>query len=127
MGLLPVYHANNSSNYLTFFNWGILGVIGSVAGILLAIRKSDYVEVGNTAGKKELWRAIHGLGLGLMAGILSYWMIAGGLFETGSIVPTLNSGSPKDAGLSILWAVASGFSFEKIFDRMISTTIGSSE
>ncbi len=127
MGLLPIIHpdnVNSSDKILSFFNWGLLGAIGAIAAVLLNLRKSDYVEVGNTEGIKELWRTIPGIGLGFLAGTLAYWMIAGGLFTTGSIVPDLSNATLKEIGLSTLWTVASGFYFEKVFDRMVSTTLG---
>lgn len=131
MGLLPILYpinidVDNSSRVMSVFNWGIFGIIGAITAVLLGLRKSDYVEVGNTEGMKELWRTIPGIALGFLAGTLAYWMIAGGLFTSGSIVPNLDIFSLKDTGLSVLWAVASGFCFEKVFDRVVSTTVGSS-
>ena len=127
MGLLLLFHPmyiNGGEQKLSVLNWGIFGIIGAMTAVLLGLRKSDYVEVGNTEGRKELWRTIPGIALGLLAGTLAYWMIAGELFTHGGIVPDLDSSSLKDTGLSILWAVASGFCFEKVFDRMVSTTVG---
>ena len=63
--------------------------------------------------------------LGLVAGILSYGIISGQLLE-GSAVPTIGSDSLADVGLSIVWGMASGFSFERIFERMRSATEGGS-
>ncbi len=129
MSLLPTLHpagVGAEGGALSFLNWGLLGIIGAIIAVLLSLRKSDYVEVGNTEGKKEFWRAFGGTVLGFAAGILAYWMFAGGLFTEGSVVPTLGSSQLRDIGLSIVWAVASGFCFEKVFDRMISTTLGGS-
>lgn len=127
MGLLPIFHPanlNDSDKVISVLNWGVFGIIGAITAVLLSLRKSDYVEVGNTEGRKELWRTIPGIALGLLAGTLAYWMVAGELFKTGSLVPDLDSPLLKDTGLSVLWAVTAGFYFEKVFDRMLSTTMG---
>ena len=86
------------------------------------MRKSNVIEVGNTEGKKELRNAILGTVLGLVAGILTYAMIKGGVLSAGHIIPNLNENLPSNIGLSILWAVASGFCSEKVFDRMRGVT-----
>lgn len=130
MGLLPILHPdirNNPAgveNYLGILNWGLLGICGAITAVLLNLRKSNVVEVGNTEGKKELRNAILGAALGLVAGVLAYAMISGGLLVSGGIVPELVNGKKQDLGLSIIWGIASGFSFEKIFDRMRSATVG---
>lgn len=129
MGLLPILHPstlNSDGSVLGPLNWGILGTIGAIIAVLLSLRKSDYVEVGNTEGKREFWRAFGGTGLGFAAGILTYSMFAGGLFTAGSIVPALQSSLLLDVGLSTVWALASGYCFENVFDRMVSTTLGGS-
>jgi hypothetical protein len=127
MALLPRIHPSvveNADKLLGFLNWGVLGGVGAIAAVLLNLRKADYVEVGNTEGRKELWRTVPGVALGILAGVLAYWMIAGGLISEGSVVPNLKSTCLEDVGISILWAVASGFCFEKVFDRMLTTTVG---
>ncbi|GAG03236.1 unnamed protein product, partial [marine sediment metagenome] len=50
----------------------------------------------------------------------------GGLLQSGTIVPDLKNPEMPDVFLSIIWGIASGFSFEKIFDRMRSSTVGES-
>ena len=123
MGLLPILHPGGG-NYLGILNWGLLGICGAITAVLLNLRKSNLVEVGNTEGRKELRNAILGAALGLVAGVLAYAMISGGLLKPGGLVPELKSDQMSNVGLSIIWGVASGFSFEKIFDRMRSTTVG---
>lgn len=130
MSLLPFLHPVNvtdSDQALGCLNWGLLGVIGAITAVLLNLSKSDYVEVGNTEGKKELWRAFGGTGLGFVAGILAYWTIAGGLFTGGSAVPELGASSLRDIGLSVLWAVAAGYCFENVLDRTLSMTPGANQ
>lgn len=124
MGLLPILHPGIEEKYLSIFNWGMFGICGAISAVLLNLRKSNIVEVGNTEGKKELRNAILGAALGLVAGILAYSMFKGGLFQSGIIVPDLETPEMADVYLSIIWGIASGFSFEKIFDRMRSTTVG---
>ena len=124
-GLLPVLHPSVPAEMdtLTILNWGLLGICGSIAKVLLELKKVDIVEVGNTEGINEVWQAILGTVLGLLAGILSYAMIAGDLIE-GNIVPVIESSSLSNTGLSILWAIASGLCFETIFNRVKASTVG---
>lgn len=130
MALLPFLHPVNvmdSDKALGFLNWGLLGVIGAITAVLLNLSKSDYVEVGNTEGKKELWRAFGGTALGFVAGILAYWTVAGGLVTAGSAVPDLERSSLRDIGLSVLWAVAAGYWFENALDRTLTMTPGANQ
>jgi len=125
MGLLPILHPCDNGT-LIILNWGLLGISGSLTAVLLDLRKSDLVEVGNTEGKKEVRRAILGATLGFVAAVLAYSMISGGML-TGIIVPDLKSVDGRSlevVGLSVVWAITSGFSFERIFDRVRSTTAG---
>jgi hypothetical protein len=126
MGLLPNLHPSvvNDEKVLSILNWALLGISGALTAVLLNLRKSNLVEVGNTEGKKELWRAVLSVALGLVAGILGYSMIAGSILLTGGIVPNISSTLPREIGLSVVWAVASGFYFEAVFDRMLSATLG---
>lgn len=127
MGLLPILHPEGSKA-LGIFNWGLLGISGAITAVLLSLRKSDLVEVGNTEGKKELWRAVLGTGLGLVAGILVYSMIAGGILS-GTMFPAVTffeQQESKDLALSVFWAIASGYSFEWVFDRLRSAMEGRS-
>ncbi len=124
MGLLPVLHPSGDKIILGYFNWGLLGISGAITAILLSLRKTDEVEVGNTEGRKELRNAMLGTALGLVAGMLAYAMISGGLVREGLIIPHIGSKAPEDIGLSTVWAIASGFCFEKVFDRIRSTTFG---
>ena len=85
------------------------------------------MEIGNTAGRKELWRTILGSALGLLAGVLTFAMISGGLLPAGPVVPDVGNLEPKNVGLSIVWAIGSGYSFERVFDRLRSATEGRTE
>jgi hypothetical protein len=122
MGVLPLIHPGICEKNLSIFNWGLLGIAGANTGVLLSLRKSDLVEVGNTEGKKEVRRAILGVGLGLVAGILLYSMIAGELMKGSMFFPNLELPMLRDKGLSIFWGIVSGFSFEWVFERIRSTT-----
>ena len=101
-------------------HWGCLGIAGATTNVLIALRNSDEVEVGNNSGKLELWRIVLGVPLGFIAGILSFAAIKGELLNSGPIVPDLsNPGSP--AYLSVVWAVGSGLALEKVFQRVRNT------
>ncbi len=123
MGLLPIVHPGGDK-VLGVFNWGLLGMSGSITAVLLSLRKSDFVEVGGTEGKKELWRAVLGAALGFIAGILVYSMIAGGVLS-GALFPTIiffEEQESKELALSIFWAITAGYSFEWVFDHLRSAT-----
>ena len=118
LGIIPVIHPNATESVeLGFLSWGLLGTSGSLTAVLLGLRRSDLVEVGNTEGKKEIWRAIIGSALGFVSGILVYSLLAGGLIKEGAAVPHIASGKINDISLMVFWAIGAGFSFEKIFDR----------
>ncbi len=122
MGLLPLTYADNSGSgaRLYFFHWAALGMAGAFAAVLHGFHRSDVVEIGNTDGKRELWRAVHGAVLGLVAGVLTFSTIAGGLISNGSMVPDVEGAALKDIGLAVIWAVGSGFFFERVFERLRS-------
>lgn len=116
MGLTPILHPAGDG-ILGIVNWGFLGVAGSIAAVLHGLYKPkpDLVEVGYTEGGRELGRAGYGVGLGFLAGLVSYSAIQGEVFmERG--VPNLQKPAWVDWGLSILWAIGAGFFFEKIVD-----------
>ncbi|MCY4157949.1 MAG: hypothetical protein OXF66_11095 [Gammaproteobacteria bacterium] len=120
LGLLPVLSnfSDMQSSTLGILDWGFLGAAGAMAGILLGLRNSDEVEVGNTEGEKELWRAVLGIPLGLLSGILAYAALKGGIIKSGAVVPELDDPSASDLALSIVWAVVSGLGLERIFERV---------
>lgn len=119
MGLLPFLHPAGDEKF-GVLDWGLLGISGSLTAVLLSIRNSDVVEVGNTEGRKELWRAVLGATLGFVAGVLIHSIISGGLLSAGAAVPDLASVEPKDISLSILWAFGSGMAFDGILQRVRS-------
>lgn len=119
MGTLPLLHPGASS--IQFYNWGFLGTLGAVAGVLRSLHKSDLVEVGNTLGRQELQRGVRGAAIGFTAGILLYAAIAGGLISERSwIFPELpiREGATRDYYLSIFWPIISGLFFRSLFDRL---------
>ncbi len=125
IGLVPVLHQANPGP-LGVINWAMLGVTGALVGWLRSLHESDVVEVGNTQGKREIWRAVSGTALGFVAGALTYGIIAGGLID-GAAVPGTgpNPLTLTDVGLTIVWGVAAGFSFERVFERVGTATAGS--
>ena len=124
LGLVPVIHPSDPGT-LDVINWAMLGVTGALAGSLRGLHRSDEVEVGNTEGKREIWRAVSGATLGFVAGALTYGVIAGGLVE-GAAVPNAAAtrSAVSDVGLSVVWGVAAGFSFERVFERVRTATEG---
>ena len=123
MGILPLLcsipHPALSCDFrLGVLNWGLLGVAGAIASALMGLWSAEEVEVGYTRGRRELWRAVLGAPLGLLAGILVFSALAGGVIESGSAVPDLKEPEFKDACLSILWAVVAGMGFENVFQRV---------
>ena len=127
MGLVPVLHPSGNG-LLGILNWGLLGVSGALTSTMLALRNSDLVEVGNTEGKKEVWRTVLGTALGFVAGVLTFGIFSGGLLS-GAAIPSVisnnccNTGlTPSDIGLSVVWGVASGLLFERVFERVRGIT-----
>ena len=123
MGVLPILFPVQNSNLpydlrLSVLNWGFLGVAGAIASALIGLRNAKEVEVGYTSGRQELWRALLGAPLGLLAGILVFSAIAGGLIKSGAAVPNLAGPQLHDLYLSIVWAVFAGMGFERVFQRM---------
>ncbi|MCH8343165.1 MAG: hypothetical protein IH983_04170 [Planctomycetes bacterium] len=120
MALLPVLFGLADGRIVL---WGLLGIAGALTAVLLELHKTETIEVGDTEGRQVMVRTMIGAVLGLVAGILSYAIIGGGLLE-GAVVPRLDSSSLRDICLMIVWAMAAGFGFERIFDRMRSATGG---
>ena len=123
MGILPLlYPVDNCSLLcdlrLGILNWGFLGIAGAIAIALLELRKAKEVEVADTAGKQELSRVFLSVPLGLLAGVLVFSALAGGVIESGSAVPDLKEPKFSDACLSIVWAVVAGMGFESVFQRV---------
>ena len=117
MGILPAFYPVENKA-LNIFNWGFLGISGSITSVLLYLYRTNRVEVGNTEGMSALRRAVLGATLGLVAGVLIYSLIVGGVVSDGYLIPNPVSSKLADVSLSILVAFASGFSFERLFDRI---------
>ena len=119
MGLIPVLHPAGEAT-LGLLHWGFLGVCGSLTALLRYFYKSNRVEVGNTEGKNELWRAVIGSTLGFVAGVVIYSIIAGELLS-GNAVPNPDFSLPMDIALSVVWALGSGMFFEGVYERLRSS------
>ena len=126
IALVPVIHPSDPGP-LGVINLAMFGVTGALAGWLRSLHRSDLVEVGNTEGKREIWRTVSGTALGFVAGALTYGIIAGDLVN-GAAVPSAGATrlALQDVGLTIVWGVAAGFSFERVFERVGTATEGSS-
>ena len=120
MGLLPILRPGTPIGIL---NWTFFGVAGALTAVLRGLFRLDVVEVGATEGRAELWRTMIGCILGLMAGVLTYSLVAGGVVES-TLVPEPGSSNLKNVALSILWATASGFWLERTFERVRAATGG---
>ena len=123
MGLLPllcsISHSALACDFrLGVLHWGLLGTAGAITSALVGLWSAEEVEVGYTRGRRELWRTVLGAPLGLLAGILVFSALAGGVIADGSAVPDLKVPKFKDACLSILWAVVAGMGFENVFQRV---------
>ena len=116
MGFLPFVHPSGDVEF-GVLSWALFGAVGALTGVLLSLRKSDVIEVGNTEGRKELSRAVSGSTLGLVAGVVTYSLMTGGLVQ-GPAIPNPNDLEMGNVILTLLWAVGGGFSFERIFERM---------
>ena len=123
MGILPIlWPVQNSTPELNLqlgiLNWSFLGVAGAIVSVLIGLRNAKEVEVGDTSGRQELSRAVLGTPLGLIAGILVFSALAGGLIKSGAVVPNLAMPELSDVYLSIVWAVGAGMGFESVFQRV---------
>ena len=123
MGILPLLCSISDSALVCDFrlgvlHWGLLGAAGAIASALMGLWSAEEVEVGYTRGRRELWRTVLGAPLGLLAGILVFSALAGGVIADGSVVPDLKAPKFKDACLSVLWAVVAGMGFENVFQRV---------
>ena len=117
MGLIPLFF---DSRELSFINWSFLGASGSLCAVLMSLREYNKIEVGDSEGNQEIRRAMYGCVLGLVAGLLSYYLISAEIIR-GSIFPDLTSSDLiKRNALSIIIAFVAGFSFDKFFDKIRS-------
>ena len=124
MGLIPLLYPVHPSN-LDIIHWGLLGSAGALTAVARDFRRSDLIAVGNTYGKKELWRAILGAVLGFIAGLILWAMLKSNLLPNGGLFPDFASNNTKmqsdnlqQVALSVFWAVVAGFSFDRIFDQV---------
>ena len=74
---------------------------------------------------RDLYWSPDGKRLGFVAGVLFYSMIRAGLLS-GSAFPPLDAVQQDEDffAASVFWGIASGFSFEWVFERMRGTTEG---
>lgn len=132
IALIPFFYYSSKYNCsLSILSMAVLGVIGSMTAVLLKLYRmyaSDQPEVGVTKGRVQLNLAILGTALGLVAGILFYALVTGGILN-GPLFPIFpinnefvgiedTAKAIKEAAKAIFWGIAAGFSFEMIFNRM---------
>ena len=120
IGLLPLFY-DTLGGSLSFYNMAALGVCGSITAVLISLHQrygSNEPEVGATKGRTQLWLSILGTSLGLVAGIVFYAMVKGKLLD-GNLFPEFPPQNLMvDVPKAIFWGIASGYSFERIFNRM---------
>lgn len=123
-GLMPIIHPDENAVF-TILNWAALGSVGAVAASLRLLRQEEAIEVGDTEGKQETRKAILGAVLGLLAGAIGWALIAGGLVD-GNLFPSVDGVTIDELGSevakAVFWALAAGYSFEAIFDRLRSAS-----
>ena len=120
-GILPLLYPSQNPVVLGILHWGLLGVAGALSSALIGLRNVREVEVGSTLGEQELWRMILGVPLGLLAGILMFSALRGGLVQHGALVPNLENPQTPDTYLSVVWAIAAGMGLESVFERVRHT------
>ena len=127
IAFLPVistWCTNSGYPEFGWFGWGLLGSAGALLSVLHKQQKYDIVELGDTEGQKEFWRAFVGGCLGLVAGLIAYALIRGGVVS-GRLFPSfceeVQTCENSSLYLSLIWAIGAGFGFEKIFDRVKQT------
>jgi len=129
MGLLPfLYNSTIFEGTLHFFNWGTLGIVGAISGVLWNLNKSNVVNVGDTKGREVLSKVKVGTSLGFVSGIVSFFMIYSKILD-GVLFPDILI-TPKSKidvtavdvfinnSKAVFWGIASGFSFDFIFERL---------
>ena len=121
IAFLPVMCPWEMCGSIGWFEWGLLGVVGALLSVLRQLQNSDAIELGNTEGRKEFMRAFIGGLLGLVAGLISFAFIKSGLIA-GRLFPFGDASPAANIFLPVIWAVGSGFWFEKIFERVRQTT-----
>lgn len=122
MGLLPLMNGVDSP--LKVLNWSFLGVAGALTAVLRALYAAEVVEVGSTEGRAQVWRTMVGGMLGLVAGVLTYGLVAAGVM-TSTLVPNPEATDSTNVALTILWAFGGGFYLERVFERVRAATAAS--
>lgn len=126
LGIYPLLFCFCGNPEIKIYHWAFLGTSGAIAASFQKIRQQYAVDIGESEGKQEIKLAIFGAILGPVAGVLIYGMISGGLLN-GELFPLIPPDLGKEsyyvtAGKSIFWAFAAGYSFEKVFDNVRSTS-----
>ncbi len=131
IGLSPLLHEPYFQGSLTVIHWAIFGLVGAIVATVNNISKKDTYRIAEDEGNLVLKSMMHGCFLGVITSILFYLAILGDILD-GKIFPELSlcpvecKATVKDNALSVIWAIASGFTggrwLEGLVKRMDSST-----
>ena len=102
---------------LTEMHWAILGIAGALVAVLRGLGQTDKLEVGYELGTREVQRAWRAVGLGLVAGFLTYMLMASdfiGCYLFRDCDLRVIDPYPRH----VLLAFLAGFAFERTLDRV---------
>lgn len=120
-GTVPGYVVPSSDGdaplSLTALNWAILGVAGALVAVLRALGRADRLEVGNQLGSREIQRTWRGAGLGLVAGFLTYMLVASN-FVSCYLFENCDLSANGTHHRYVLLAFLAGYAFERTLDRV---------
>ena len=121
IAFLPVICPWGECSPIGWFEWGVFGIIGALLSVLRQLQRSDVIELGNTEGRREFMRAFVGGGLGLIAGLVAFAIVNAELVSS-PLLPYQGDNKAATLYLPVIWAIASGFMFEKVFERVKAIT-----
>ena len=115
-GTVPSY-AGGYPLGLTEMHWAILGIAGALVAVLRGLGQTDKLEVGYELGTREVQRAWRAVGLGLVAGFLTYMLMTSdfiGCYLFQDCELRVIDPYPRH----VLLAFLAGFAFERTLDRV---------
>lgn len=126
-GILPLLQEPYFKSNLIIINWMVLGSAGAIIYTADHMRGSDTTKVGEDEGNVVLRKMLLSMLVGLVAALLLYVAIWGGVIE-GIIFPQLGFSDSEITqspyvinALSVFWGIMSGYSV-KLFNRLVSVS-----